>query len=71
VALQFVVAATQQRSLAPCYHANDTLVGSLWRTLCAPPLLAVVRYGQPQNTLGLHRRACAQQVQTAIAESLA
>ena len=70
VALQFLEAVTQQRSLAPCYHAQDTLVGSLWRTLCAPPLLAVVRYGQPQSTMGLHRRACAQRVQTAIADLL-
>jgi 1-acyl-sn-glycerol-3-phosphate acyltransferase len=70
VALQFVEVATHQRSLAPCYHAHDTLISSLWRTLCAPPLLAVVHYGSTQNTLGRHRRDCAQDVQTAVADLL-
>ena len=70
VALQFVEAASHQRSLAPCYHAQDTLVSSLWRTLCAPPLLAVVRYGDVQSTQGRHRRDCALSVQTAIADLL-
>ena len=70
VALQFVEAATHLRSLAPCYHAQDSLVSSLWRTLCAPPLLAVVRYGEGQSTQGRHRRDCAYSVQTAIADLL-
>jgi 1-acyl-sn-glycerol-3-phosphate acyltransferase len=67
VALQFVVAATQQRSLAPCYHAQDTLVGSLWRTLCAPPLLAQVRYGDKQFAQGRNRREWAQDLQATVA----
>ena len=33
VALQFVDAATGAASLTPCYIGDDTLVGSLWRTL--------------------------------------
>ena len=70
VALQFVEATTQQRSLAPCYHAQDTLVSSLWRTLCAPPLLAVVRYGEVQPTQARHRRDCALGMQAAIADLL-
>jgi 1-acyl-sn-glycerol-3-phosphate acyltransferase len=70
VALQFVEAASHERSLAPCYHAQDTLISSLWRTLCAPPLLAVVRYGAAQPTAGLHRRDCAQALQSAVADLL-
>ncbi len=68
IALQFVEAQTEQRSLAPCYHADDTLISSLWRTLCAPPLLAQVHYGEPQNAQGRNRREWAQDLQTTIRE---
>jgi 1-acyl-sn-glycerol-3-phosphate acyltransferase len=46
------------------------LISSLWRTLCAPPLLAVVRYGEVQATQACHRRDCASSVQTAIVDLL-
>ena len=68
IALQFVEAQTEQRSLAPCYHADDTLISSLWRTLCAPPLLAQVHYGEPQNAQGRNRREWAQDLQATIRE---
>jgi 1-acyl-sn-glycerol-3-phosphate acyltransferase len=67
IALQFVDAHTHDISLAPCYRADDTLIGSLWRTLCAPPLLAQVRYGDKQTADGRNRREWAQDLQDAVA----
>lgn len=68
VALQFIDAHTHQRSLAPCYRDDDTLISSLWRTLCAPPLLAQVRYGDKQQAEGRNRRAWAQDLQAHVAD---
>ena len=34
--------APARDSLAPCYIGDDTLLGSLWRTLSGPPITAVV-----------------------------
>ena len=68
VALQFIDAQSQQVSLAPCYRDDDTLISSLWRTLCAPPLLAQVRYGEPQWAEGRNRRQWAQDLQTTVAD---
>jgi 1-acyl-sn-glycerol-3-phosphate acyltransferase len=67
IALQFLDAQTQQTSLAPCYHDTDTLVSSLWRTLCAPPLLAQVRYGESQIAQGRNRREWASDLQETVA----
>ncbi len=66
VALQFLDAHTHERSLAPCYHDHDTLISSLWRTLCAPPLVAQVRYGAPQHAEGRNRRVWAQDLQATV-----
>lgn len=59
VALRFVDARSGALSLAPSYVGDESLVGSLWRTLRAPPLAAVVRYGEPQTAQGRDRRAWA------------
>jgi 1-acyl-sn-glycerol-3-phosphate acyltransferase len=40
----------------------------LWRTLCAPPLVAQVRYGDKQNADGRNRREWAQSLQTSVAD---
>lgn len=66
VALCFVDAATGQQSLAPCYIDADTLLGSLWRTLTAPPLCAVVTFGEPQLAQGRDRRAWAADVREVV-----
>jgi 1-acyl-sn-glycerol-3-phosphate acyltransferase len=58
VALQFTDAQGQQ-SFAPCYIGDDTLVGSLWRTLCSDGIHAVVTFGAPQTADGRDRRAWA------------
>lgn len=56
VALQFVDAATGQISFAPCYVGDDTLWQSLWRTLCADNVVAVVQFGTPEFAQGRDRR---------------
>lgn len=63
VALRFLDTATGGTSLAPCYIGDDTLIGSLWRTLTAPPITAVVHYGQPQHAEGRNRREWAAALQ--------
>jgi 1-acyl-sn-glycerol-3-phosphate acyltransferase len=68
IALQFFEAHSGQPSYAPCYHGQDTLLSSLWRTLSAPPLLAQVRYGEPQMALGRNRRVWAQDLQAAVVD---
>jgi 1-acyl-sn-glycerol-3-phosphate acyltransferase len=59
VGLSYLDAATGRISLAPGYIGDDTLVASLWRTLTAPPLAAVVVFGEPQQAEGRDRRAWA------------
>ena len=70
VALQFLEANSGAKSFAPCYHAEDTLLGSLWRTLCAPPLLAQVRYGDVQYAQGKNRRAWAESLRSDVNQLL-
>ncbi|MDD0815927.1 lysophospholipid acyltransferase family protein [Curvibacter sp. HBC28] len=66
VALKFVEAASGQRSLAPCYIGDDTLLGSLWRTLSSDPIAAVVRFGEPELAEGRERRAWAAELQQTV-----
>jgi 1-acyl-sn-glycerol-3-phosphate acyltransferase len=67
VALQFTDAHTGALSLAPCYVGDDTLLQSLWRTLCTPNLVAVVRFGEPQRAQGRDRRVWAGDLRATIA----
>lgn len=66
VALRFADAATGELSLAPCYINDDTLLGSIWRTLTAPPLCAVVTFGAPQSAQGRDRRVWAADLRVAV-----
>jgi 1-acyl-sn-glycerol-3-phosphate acyltransferase len=59
-ALRFADAATGETSQAPRYIDDDNLLTSLWNTLRAPPLLAIVRFGEPQSPVGRERRVWAQ-----------
>jgi 1-acyl-sn-glycerol-3-phosphate acyltransferase len=45
IALKFIDSQSGERSFAPCYVGNDTLIGSLWRTLSTSGITAVVNYG--------------------------
>ena len=60
VALKFIDAASGAMSFAPSYVDDETLPGSIWRTLTAPPLKAVVVFGEPQPAQGQTRRVWAQ-----------
>jgi 1-acyl-sn-glycerol-3-phosphate acyltransferase len=66
LALSFLDTATRAPSLAPAYVGDDTLLGSVWRTLTAPPLTAIVSYGEPQFARGLERRQWAAQLRDAV-----
>ncbi|MDB5873139.1 MAG: Glycerol acyltransferase [Ramlibacter sp.] len=66
VALTFIDLRTGAISLAPSYIGDDTLVASIWRTLTAPPLAAVVRYGEPQMAQGRDRRTWAAELRIAV-----
>ncbi len=66
VGLRFVDAASGQDSTAPLYIGDDTLVGSIWRTLAGPPFVAVVRFGEPQHAEGRDRRRWAAELREAV-----
>ena len=59
VALQFLD-ARGERSLAPCYVGDDTLLGSVWRTVRARGITVRIVFGRPQEAQGRERRAWAQ-----------
>jgi 1-acyl-sn-glycerol-3-phosphate acyltransferase len=69
VALDFVDAITGARTLTPCYIGDDTLVGSLWRTLSGPAITARVTFGTAQFSDGRDRRTWARELRGAV-ESL-
>ncbi len=66
VALSFVDTRTRALSLAPCYVGDDSLAGSIWRTLSGPPLTAIVHYGEPQTAQGRGRREWAADLRSAV-----
>ena len=55
--LNYLDAASGQATFAPIYVNDETLIGSLWRTLTAPPIVARIRFGVPQMAEGRDRRA--------------
>lgn len=66
VGLRFVDAATGEDAAGPRYLGDDTLVGSLWRTLAGPPFVAKVRFGVAQECGGRNRREWATDLQRAV-----
>jgi len=66
VALQFVDRRNGQRSLAPCYVGDDTLFGSVWRTVRASGITVQIDFGAPQTAMGRDRRAWAADLRAAI-----
>lgn len=65
-ALGFVDRATGAASVSPCYIGDDTLVGSVWRTLSGEPIRAVVNFGEPRRAEGRDRRAWAAQLRAEV-----
>lgn len=68
VALSFIDAATGAPSFAASYVGDETLVGSFWRTLTAPPMAAVVAFGEPQRVDSRDRRTWAADLRAAVGE---
>lgn len=66
VGLRYADRASGATSFAPSYIGDETLLGSIWRTLSAPAIEAVVHYGAPEVAQGRDRRALARDVQEAI-----
>jgi 1-acyl-sn-glycerol-3-phosphate acyltransferase len=66
VGLHFVDQASGLTSHAPSYTGDDSLIGSIWRTVCAPPIVAVVHYGQPELAQGRERRAWIQHLRQTV-----
>jgi 1-acyl-sn-glycerol-3-phosphate acyltransferase len=67
LSLKFVDAATGEVSRAPSYIDDETLMGSIWRTLTAAPLQAVIVFGVPRDPPGLGRREWVEQIRQDIA----
>ena len=66
LALRFVDRASGRDSDGPLYLGDDTLVGSLWRTLSGRPFVAHVRFGAPQRANGRDRRTWAHDLREAV-----
>ena len=66
VGLRFVDVATGEDSTAPLYVGDDTLVGSLWRTLAGRPFVAHVRFGAVQLAQGRDRREWASDLRESV-----
>ena len=59
VALRFVNAATGEVTQTASYIGDETLVGSIWRTLCGARITAIVSFGMPEFAAGRDRRGWA------------
>jgi 1-acyl-sn-glycerol-3-phosphate acyltransferase len=59
MSIKFIDAQTGELSFSPCYIGDDTLIGSMWRTLKSSRIEAVVHFGEPQAANGRDRRAWA------------
>lgn len=66
VGLRFVDRRTGATSHAPSYVGDETLVGSIWRTLAAPPITAVVNFGTPEHAQGRDRRAWSEHLHATV-----
>ena len=67
VALQIVNGRSGRPSRAVSYMGDESLAGSIWRTLCARELCAMVTFGAPQCAAGRDRRDWAKDLQNEIA----
>lgn len=60
LALQYVDVRSNDISMAPRFVGDDTLMGSIWRTLNSTGLKAIVHFGEIQAANGRDRRAWSQ-----------
>ena len=68
VALRFVDGSSGATSQAMSYVGDESLAGSVWRTLCTSRIRAVVAYGTPQLSDGRDRRAWARDLHAAVGQ---
>ena len=66
MSLQFLDSQTHEITYAPCYIGDDTLIGSMWRTLKAPGITAVVHFGTLQHANGRDRRTWSQDLREEV-----
>ncbi|WP_367847464.1 lysophospholipid acyltransferase family protein [Rhodoferax sp. WC2427] len=66
LALRFVDVHTGDLHFAPSFVGDETLLGSLWRTLGARTLGAEVRFGTPEHAAGRDRRTWALDLQHTV-----
>ena len=66
VAIRFVDATSERSSHAASYTGDESLVGSIWRTLSAEPLCAVLSFGAVQRADGRDRRTLAEELRSEI-----
>ena len=66
VGLRFIDKASGQTSNAPSYIGDETLLGSIWRTLSAPAIVAVVHFGQIELCEGRDRRTWIRDLRDAV-----
>ena len=66
VALQFLD-ANGQPSTAPCYIDDDSLLHTLWRTVCSQGLVVRVQFGELQYSQARSRQVWADDVRNTIA----
>lgn len=71
VALRFVRAGTDQLHEAPSFVGDTTLMGSIWSTLRAHDVQAVVAFGASQSAQGRSRRVWANALRDEITTMLA
>jgi 1-acyl-sn-glycerol-3-phosphate acyltransferase len=66
MALRYLDRESGQPHPGPVYIGDDTLVASVWRTLCSDTVQAVVRFGAPQRSGARDRRAWANDLRTEV-----
>ena len=68
VSIKFIDGQTGETSFGPCYIGEDTLIGSMWRTLQSKRITAVLHFGEPQSAHGRDRRSWASALRQDIIE---
>ena len=66
VGLRFLDGIGGATSDAPSFVGDESFLGSVWRTLKAPGITAVVHFGAPERALGRDRRAWSQARHAAV-----
>ncbi|QNP47800.1 lysophospholipid acyltransferase family protein [Diaphorobacter aerolatus] len=66
IGIRFADRHTGEVSYAPSYVDDETLLGSIWRTLVAPPLVAVVHYGALEMPDDQDRRTWSQHLHARV-----